>query len=267
MARSATSGAFFAARSGAIPRGARPRLAGVEIPSGRRYPRQYAAAYWCTDAPVPDWLTVCRQLVRAFAETGVWPLLWTGADDPDSLLGGHGDIDAVEPVDVAAVFEARWPPGGFASVVGVPFPEFPGLADGAAVTDGGMNPFCTIPPELGESSRLLLVPCNRPADAITQVGGLGSETAPATISAVFRSWEQRFGAVVCAVGPGLALLSASADTSGERQTELLAAELMAFAPGESGSTPGGFAALVAHLRREPDTVSPDPSGLWTISLD
>jgi hypothetical protein len=50
---------------------------------------------------------------------------------------------------------------------------------------------------------LMLVPANRPADAIgitgMQQSGVMSDVA---IDAVVRSWEERFGAIVTAVGPG-----------------------------------------------------------------
>ncbi len=59
---------------------------------------------------------------------------------------------------------------------------------------------------LTSGSSLLLVPANRPADVLSVLGGLiATEVmSDAELTAVARSWEERFGTVVVGIGAGVA---------------------------------------------------------------
>src|SRR5262249_12411650 len=85
--------------------------------------------------------------------------------------------------------------------------------------------------ELGAEAVLILVPVNRPADVGSVLGVTESEVVsdPQT-TAVLRSWEERFGAIVTSVGPGTVELSVGSPPTSAGQALRLANEQMAFAP-------------------------------------
>lgn len=225
----AAPGPFFARRSGSIPSARSPEVAGHPLPRGRRFPSGLPAAYWCSDEPVPNLKTLTRTLAAAFADTGLWPLLWRSEEDPDSYMGGHGNLDAIDDVDVAATLEQMWRQHSFTQPAVEPYTAFPGLAARVAPRTG-LGLFDQLDDD--EPARLLLVPCNRPADAITMLGGLACEVEPAIISAVLRSWEQRVSATVREVAPSLAILSVPALPTDDAARLTLAAEYFAFCPPE-----------------------------------
>ena len=230
--------AFFAPRSGRIPRARGAELAGLQLPPGRRYPRGLPAAYWASVEPVPNVELIAVELASSFAETGIWPLLWRFEEDPDAYLGGHGDLDAIDRIEVEDALRQSWsqwpwPPGSTD-----PFTDFPGLAPAAKHSSPGPNPFAA--ERVGADACLLLVPCNRPADAITMLGGLASEVEAPVISAVLRSWEERFSAIAYELAPDLVKLSVAAPPATQEHALLVAAEHMAFCPPPDGGVPGAL---------------------------
>ncbi|HYY33727.1 MAG TPA: DUF4253 domain-containing protein, partial [Gaiellaceae bacterium] len=236
---------FFASRSGTIPRARGAELAGLALPAGRRYPRGLPAAYWGSDEPLANVRRVASALASAFPETGLWPLLWRWEEDPNAYLGGHGDLDAIDHVDVAAVMQefwsrTPWPPGSTE-----PFTDFPGLAPSSG--DGRPPAYEPFQEAAEEAARLLLVPCNRPADAITMLGGLGGEVEGPIISAVFRTWEERFSAVAYEVEPDLVMVAVAAPPTSDDHALRVAAEHMAFCPPDDGGAPGSLRKLAGAL--------------------
>ena len=241
----------FASRSGTIPRARGAELGGIRLPTGRRYPRGLPAAYWASDEPLANARQVASTLASAFPETGVWPLLWRWDEDPDAYLGGHGDLDAIDRVDVARVMQESWSRGPWPPGSTEPFTDFPGLAPPSDERLVAFQPFSEA---AEESARLLLVPCNRPADAITMLGGMGGEVEGPVISAVLRSWEERFSAVVYEVEPDLVMLAVGAPpTTGEHALRV-AAEHMAFCPPDDGGAPGSLRKLADALLTNTETV-------------
>src|SRR5262245_17519721 len=74
----------FAPRAGKLPADGPANVAGVDLPGGTR-----CGNHWTLDAATPRALSMARHLASAFPQTGLWPVLWTNEDDPDSyLLGG-----------------------------------------------------------------------------------------------------------------------------------------------------------------------------------
>ena len=74
-------------------------------------------------------------------------------------------------------------------------------------------------------------PVNRPAEAITMLGFIYSEVgSDPDLTAVARSWEQRFAAVVTTIGPGTLGLAVGRPPGDADQALALAAEQDAFAP-------------------------------------
>lgn len=243
---------FFAPRSGRIPPGRDAELAGVRLPSGRRCPRGLPAAYWASSEPLPNAAGLASDLASAFATTGIWPLLWRFFENPEAYLGGHGDLDAIDRIEVEVVMQeswsrAPWPPGSTQ-----PFADFPGLAPGVEETSVGSNPFAVAAEEPVSDAHLLLVPCNRPADAITMLGGLAGEVDGTVISAVLRSWEERFFATAYEVAPDLVKLAVAAPPTSEEHALRVAAEHMAFCPPDDGGSPGSLRKLAGALMTESD---------------
>ncbi len=216
---------FFSTRAGTIPVDGSATVGGVLLPRGSRCPH-----HWATDAPVPDAVGVAARLAAAFPQTGLWPVLWAvSGDDPDSYMDGMGNPQAAAHLDPEEVLRKTW------NQYGADGP-FPGLAPGPASADASLEPFGTLAQALRNSDQpntglvLLLVPCHRPADAISVLGPAMTEVmSDDALTAVLRSWEERFGAVLTIMGPG-DLGVAVAPPRNHDQTRVLAAEQFAFAP-------------------------------------
>lgn len=213
----------FAERAGALPANGTPTVAGVKLPKGSRCPR-----YWASDDAVADAPALAKRLAAAFPQTGLWPVIWENADDPDAYAwfgDTPADVAAVAPEDALRRVWSEYvdPAGGF-----------PGLARGTGATaPDAFEAFAAAREEnqRNEPMALLLVPVNRPADVITALGTVATEVAPAPdLNAVARSWEERFGAVVTALGPGELGLAIGDPPRARGQALDLAAELLAFAP-------------------------------------
>jgi uncharacterized protein DUF4253 len=227
VARPARPVPFFAPRSGTLPPDGTPTVGGVKLPRGSR-----CAHRWATDTPVADAAFLADRLVAVFPETGLWPVLWDF--DPDEYADDFAESPAaVARLDVEKVLRraARrhlWPRD-------LPFR---GLARGST----GPQPaefapfaeFARSRPEHDwgqEDPFLVLVPTNRPADVIVHLGQPESELIrDAAVSAVLRSWEERFGAVVTVVGPGSMDVVAATPPHTEEDILRLAAEQYAIAP-------------------------------------
>jgi hypothetical protein len=218
----------FARRTGQIPKNGTPEMSGITLPKGARQPVK-GAAYWASDGPVSELESLMFGLASIFPDTGLWPVAWSFPEAPvDYMGGGHHDIDAIDEINVQDLLTERWTryraeiDGASAET------EFPGLA--AAQPPGDNQTPGSLTSTLTEPAYLLLVPCSRPADAITALGGVGAVTPPSTISAVLRSWEERFGAVLCEAAPEVTKLTVTRPPQHHDQALALAAELHALDP-------------------------------------
>ncbi|MFE9632838.1 DUF4253 domain-containing protein [Streptomyces sp. NPDC006463] len=119
--------------------------------------------------------------------------------------------------------------------------DWPGLAEPGAAGPDGPDPeaaACALADELIEDGalpapRLALVPAGRPADVPTAMGWCGPtnhENDTALVSAVLRSWEDRFGARVVALGFDELHVSVAAPPRTLVRSLPVAAEHFAFAP-------------------------------------
>jgi hypothetical protein len=207
-----------------IPADGPVRLGSVQLPDGRQLSDEYAEPplplLWATNEPVPDAPRVWQVLTGMHGETGLVPILLA------FLGGGRGgrpwdageldlrcDLAAVDQLDAGTVLAQAWAgmaptreefegePEFFADWFPPVGSEFSGLAPGQdqALTE----------PELDRalswfgSARIGLVPAARPADVLALVGFNGTANGygtPDLLSAVLRSWEDRFGAVLIEVG-------------------------------------------------------------------
>ncbi|SDE68099.1 DUF4253 domain-containing protein [Auraticoccus monumenti] len=186
-------------------------VAGVALPEGRRihphptFARARDNYAWITREPLdpPELDRLWRALAAAFSRTGLWPVLATGLDDGadrpwfDGELGERQDPGLHDP---AAVLAGHTDDGTL-DEESQPDPRFvfTGLAP---AVPGPCDPPVELP--LHEpGTHLMLVPVARPADVPARLGWMGTVNTglgPGELSAVLRSWEDRFGAVLLAIG-------------------------------------------------------------------
>lgn len=237
---------YFAPRAGRLPSsGPGRRVAGVALPAGRPTPH-----YWMSVAPLD--LDRARQLAGALADafprTGLWPVLWDWDDEgPAGYAQMGGRLSTVARQDPLAVLGRMT--GGVRT-----------LAPAGQLPAHTANPFLvgTTEPLARYVPGLMLVPVNRPADVVDVTGvawsGLLSLAAQ---TAVARSFEERYGAVVTTLSPGGFTMVASAPPQGDAATRTLAAEQKAYTDGNGGESD---AELLARLR------GPAPQ-VWSFGWD
>jgi Domain of unknown function (DUF4253) len=160
------------------------------------------------------------------ADTALWPLLWPWTEDPAAYLDQPVEPGRVDAIDVETVLRRGWDqlaahPAGLVELLA---PRFPGLAGGSRVDPAAARDPFQLAEVLGVAARLMIVPCNRPADCVALIGGLAVEVDGAEISAVIRSWEERFDAVLVAIEPSRATLAITAPPTAPEQAIAAAAE-------------------------------------------
>ena len=196
---------------------------------------------WVTGEDVPAAGLAWAALSAQFPSTGLWPLLLHGLCDGSGRPWANGELSPVaeaeiDALDAHAVLEGGW----FGSLVPIrnpwpagtgplaPFgPSFPGLAPAMSPRDGDR-----LMAEVGGGGRLGLVSCRRPADAIALAGWMGSmnRIEPVEVSAVLRSWEDRFGAVLVGLSFATITLLVSRPPVSHDDALRVAAEVAALCP-------------------------------------
>ncbi len=194
--------------------------------------------HWCSDAACPDGLW--QRLRAVHAATGLWPLLLNGQNGPDDPHPwGDGGFEIFDPEDYTspAVHQvsdllARWWLE-CTSTTDTPFSDddellyhvrpygsrWPGLAAagqrrfGRSRSDPDEVADAVVEHLYGRGLRLGLVEVRRGADvpAFTCWPGAGNHIGdPGELSAVLRSWEDRFGARLIMMGSDTLLVSVAA---------------------------------------------------------
>lgn len=194
------------------------RLGTVQLPAGSQIPDgQDEPLLWATAAPVADAGLIWLELHDLHGQTGLAPILLAYLDGgagegrpwDSGELDDRATLPEVDRLDPAGVLAQSWAdsldpdddsPEQAQTVAPFSF-RFPGLALrqndqlSRAVLDRAVR---TLP-----AARIGLVPASRPADVLALVGYNGTVNrygTPAQMSAVLRSWEDRFGAVLLEVG-------------------------------------------------------------------
>ena len=246
-----------------MPTEARPEIEGWKLPPGRVVSSDFAP-----DATVPLWVSehvvdgvglMWPHLANAFLRTGLWPVVlqslhgqdlrpWIDGEVDPTVTSRPDDFEAEEALAFGwhkAIPVESESPNAFEHLA--PFGrEMPGLAP-----PGPPGP-AEVLPKIAEQleGRLGLVSTTRPADAITRFGWMGPanyyhDVAP--LSAVLRSWEDRFGAHV--VGIGFATLTVAVERP-PRDLEhalALAAEHFAMCPDNVWQGAGTLRAYAERL--------------------
>lgn len=247
---------FFASASGQLPRDGAPELAGVQLPPGRGLPEDpdVPPAFWASDENID--LALASRLAAAFPQTGLWPLIWTWAEEPpDNYLDGHGDVRKIARRDIDDIRTHAHRELPLSGEEIEPFDSWP-PPPAATSTAPPPQPFdpCSVlldPPLRDCCRQLLLIPCNRPADALSALDWRSDLFDSDQVGAILRSFEERFAAVPVALHliDVVCLAVARAPTT-RQDAERLAAELTVLAPGD----PASIAAKAAALLGQP----PDP---------
>jgi hypothetical protein len=150
-------------------------------------------------------------------------------------LSHRCDLAAVDRLDAAAVLAGQWwvptqaeleSDPELAATVAPYGEQFPGLAPAQeqALTEAELAQAL----DWFGSARIGLVPAARPADVLALVGYNGTVNrygTPELVSAVLRSWEDRFGAVLLEVGFNHIRLLARRPPRTLRDAQAVAAEL------------------------------------------
>ncbi|MUL78887.1 DUF4253 domain-containing protein [Mycolicibacterium sp. CBMA 226] len=184
---------------GALPAADAGEVASVALPSGRYVRADWdegAAVAWISADLLPaDALNAfIPRLAAAFPDTGLWPVQAVGLDSgsldhpwgDDALDGPNGEIP-----DTLRVLMRRRP-------AGAPVPPVAALA---AAVPGPELP--VVEPVAVDAAGLMLVPVARPADVPAALGWRGAINygyTGADHTAVLRSWEDRFGALLMSIG-------------------------------------------------------------------
>lgn len=197
-----------AERPGELPRpenAAKWSVDGIKLPAGHVIsgPAGRPLA-WVSDTVVVDIQSLWLRLAGRFDRSGLWPLTSRG-------LGGDLRRPWSDPEDLRHLTE----PGDVGSVDIKSFLAKEISSASAATVDVPVAPITlaqrTQPPQralpltgdhLPQGSLLILVPVSRPADALNALGwthAVNYDISDTELSAVLRSWEDRFGAVLTTV--------------------------------------------------------------------
>lgn len=174
----------------------RPRLPAVALPPGQWHQR-----LWLSDQPLaqPD---VYRACVAEYEHSGLWPVLTPGGDRDWPRHTHNGKV-----IDLC---------GARSTYRGDRFAEA-----------GNLGWVRAAPGQY----RLALVPVGRPADVPACWGGA---TTPAedvsALSAMLRSWEDRFGATLITLGSDVLELAVAAPPKNLYRALAVAAEHRSFCP-------------------------------------
>ncbi|MDO0926383.1 DUF4253 domain-containing protein [Streptomyces sp. TG1A-8] len=205
------------------------------------------------------------------ARVGLLPVLVDlggsrGGPEDWGLLPGEasypGDHDAEDVL--AEYWEEETADGEVAGDIEPFGDEWPGLAPAAVLCADPDTRAAAVadaleggPRDWVEEPHFALVPARRSADVPAAIGWTGAvdyEGDVARLCAVLRSWEDRFGVRVVALGPDTLVVSVAAPPATRAEAEAVAAEHFAFCPDgvtQNGPDDGTLRAYAEELIGEP----------------
>jgi hypothetical protein len=202
--------------------------------------RSLGSVLWISDQPARpgDW----ARLAALHPETGLWPLLLEGLREDDvrrPWLDGEFTTPAdwnPQPLDLERHLRERYE-GNFEDEEEYPDgpePAWPGSSPALPPVADPLRQAADIADELlvhGPHRHLGLVRAAAGADVLGALGWLGatnSDTGPSELSAVLRSWEERFALRVVGLGFDTLQVSVAAPPVTLEQALPVAAEHLAF---------------------------------------
>ncbi|GHJ47949.1 hypothetical protein Cs7R123_52910 [Catellatospora sp. TT07R-123] len=208
-------------------------------------------ALWVGDGPAPAGLWTA--LLAEHERSGLWPLLLDHLSADARRPWDDGELwpaDMSDPADLdAGALLARWwtdhteideddnlPPRERLAVTAPYGQSWPGLSPALPQRHDPRRHAALCAAELLSARRHLrlgLAAADHPADAITAIGWQGAANYAndtAELSAVLRSWQDRFGAYVIGVGFAELYVSVAAPPATADEALGVAAEHFAFCP-------------------------------------
>ncbi len=250
------------------------RTPSVPLPAGEVLTEQSARTGGAPEAQALCWISdevpSARLLAALRADqrrTGLWPLLVV---DDDEVYGDRCTVGVVPPEPIEHV--DRWNAADVMSRIwnGLcqadndlgpayppetlqPFDEAcPGLAlSGNLLADPDILANQQAHRFLDEATRLALVPVERGADALTALGWSGAAnhvSRTAGLSAMLRSWEERFGARILRLGPDRLDVSVAAPPHEGAHAAAVAAEHWTFCPDRVLQDADGISEYATEIR-------------------
>ena len=250
---------FVSTIAGVLPGAGAAIVGGVALPTGSlvKSDLSFAAvtvpALWLTNEPIQRVGAVWAQLASAFSATGLWPIV---VDNPD-LGDVLGDPAPAAAGSVAEILHAAWEAnlgdaGEEASEELSPFSRgFPGVAS-PTTGSSSASVFEEVAAQL--EGRIGLVAVARPADTVATLGWQGWAnygSDPGQMAAVFRSWEERFGAVLMGLGFDTLVFATARPPRNQAESIPIAAEHTAVCPDniwQGAGTVREYAASLVHAR-------------------
>lgn len=233
-----------------------------ELPPGRWHER-----IWVSDDPLTD-ADVYPRCVADFARSGLWPVLIphderfaaSGEDWIDDRGFNSPQLERARTADAAEVLGDWWAEPCCDGRCLEPFgANFPGLArkssariDPYVVAADKGSLLATLQWQGGH--RLGLVQVERPAEVPAALGWTGMINRTQDVggvSAVLRSWEDRFGAALVALGFDSLLLSVAAPPTTAARALAVAAEHRAFCLDNFRMQEGDLRGFASGLVRAP----------------
>jgi predicted DNA-binding WGR domain protein len=249
----------------AVPADGPAEIGGILLPAGRRLEGDpemappgiemiAAPVVWLTDTPVADAGAMLYRLRAPSTQIGLVPVLLEGMESEPTRPWDSKEFSPTDPrrtdhLDAAQSLEEMWSRSVDAeddeSLEPVrPFGlEFPGLAvPRVADAPSGFKSLFSRPADPEDdraalarltSRRIGLVAAKRPADTITALGWMGAANVhddPTLISAVLRSWEDRWAARLVAIEFATLTLTVGNPPRDRETAVALAAEHYALCP-------------------------------------
>lgn len=227
----------------------------LTLPPGRMHD-----ALWVSDDPVTD-PALYLACVAAYPRTGRWPVLIphderfaaAGQDWIDDRPWGRPTAARIDGIDPGTALASWWRGPCCDGACLAPFDAtFPGLTRHTCRRSDPLAEAGNTGSRLvaGGRYRLGIAEAGRPADVPAELGWQGmlrtTEHAEA-VSAVLRSWEDRFGAVLLCLGFDALTVSVAAPPKSHRHAEPLAAEHRAFCLDQFNSQSGALRDVAAGL--------------------
>jgi Domain of unknown function (DUF4253) len=192
------------------------------------------------------------QLLTHAAATGHCPV-WVTDDGVPSLQVSRDPaaaVAAIDRLDPGELLARQWPRN--CPLCGCRSPSgdrFTGLAPAPELVEDPVTAAigCAAEPW---PAHLAVVPVSRPADIVAAVGWLGTgnyHDDVAGLSAVLRSWEERFGALLVRMDQATLWLSVAGPPRSEGECRAVAAEHFAFCPDVDGEDPRPLREYAASL--------------------
>ena len=265
-----------------LPENGDVRVGNVQLPAGRQVVAGYGSGgpvAWATLQPVAGPGRIWQALSDIAPDTGLVPFLLSGLDETtarpwdEDEFSDPADISELMHLDAGRLLASLWRgefeeddesgdegEGGdgdewdeeFAGMIAPFSRQFPGLApaSGESLTEQAIaQTLAALPP-----ARIGLAAASRPADVLPLIGWDGAANhweSAVIISAVLRSWEERFGARLLRVGFAEVELLVQRPPRTLEAAQRLAAEQFAFCDECAGQGLHDVSSITEYLLSAP----------------